>query len=203
MLNPSDLLIASGGVRTSFNIGITTGNFLDTAQPLSEVSEIVQAVGRFLTYHFSRAMLSECFFFSIRDVGGSKIDHLALFISLFSSWAMKGSTFSAHQVVAVDLGIAFLVASVGCYRNRATVVGFDKLDDLEPFGDAIVIEANGGRPKISSRLTKDASESILFPLLVRILIPHRFSMNMPLVLIELTLGLKAINYWESSKAVGD
>nr|KMM64078.1 hypothetical protein CPAG_00430 [Coccidioides posadasii RMSCC 3488] len=62
-----------------------------------------------------------------------------------ASWAMKGSTFSAHQVVAVDLGIAFLVASVRCYRNRATVVGFDKLDDLEPFGDAIVIEANGGR----------------------------------------------------------
>ncbi|KAL4783771.1 hypothetical protein BJX76DRAFT_348328 [Aspergillus varians] len=52
---------------------------------------------------------------------------------------------SGITVIIVGLGIAGLTAAISCHLRGHTVIGFDKLENLEPYGDGVNLAPNASR----------------------------------------------------------
>ncbi|KAL3480512.1 hypothetical protein BJX99DRAFT_244260 [Aspergillus californicus] len=52
---------------------------------------------------------------------------------------------SGITVIVVGLGIGGLTAAISCHLRGHQVIGFDKLESLEPHGDGIMLSPNGAR----------------------------------------------------------
>ncbi|KAL3455975.1 hypothetical protein BJX64DRAFT_297113 [Aspergillus heterothallicus] len=48
-------------------------------------------------------------------------------------------------VIIVGLGIGGLTAAISCHLKGHQVIGFDKLENLEPFGDGLILTPNGSQ----------------------------------------------------------